>query len=75
VSSGVFVWPSGCPLRLSGLPGDEVDDTQVDPCRGSFVGSFLGGDIFPRGGDVDRLAYPHIGLWTVATSQGDRAYL
>jgi hypothetical protein len=57
-SSGVFLWPFGCSLWLLGLPGDEVDDTQVGSCRGCFVGSFLGGEVYPCGGEVDGLAYP-----------------
>jgi hypothetical protein len=59
-SSGAFIWPPGCSLQLPGLPSDEVDDTQVGPYRGCFVGSFLGSDVFPCGGVVDGLAYtPH----------------
>jgi hypothetical protein len=50
VSSGVFFWPSRCSLRLLSPPGDEVDDTWVDSCRGCFVGSFLDGDVCPHGG-------------------------
>jgi hypothetical protein len=43
---------------LLGFPGDEVDDTQVGPCRGCVVRSFLCGGIFPRGSEVDGPAYP-----------------
>jgi hypothetical protein len=52
VSSGVFFWPYGCSLQLPGLPGGEVVDTHASPCRDCFMGSFLGGDVFPhrRGG-------------------------
>jgi hypothetical protein len=59
--SGVFFWPTGCSLRLSDLPGDEVDDTLVGSFRGCFVGSFLDSDIFPCGGEVERIAYLPLG--------------
>jgi hypothetical protein len=49
---------SGCSLRPLSLPGDEVDNARVDPCRGCFMGSFLDSDVFPRGSEVDGLAYP-----------------
>jgi hypothetical protein len=37
------LWPLG-------FPGDEVDDVRVSSCRGCFVGSLLGDNIFPHGG-------------------------
>jgi hypothetical protein len=49
---------TGCSLRPAGLLGIKVDDAQVGACRDCFVGSFLGGEVFHVGGEVDGLAYP-----------------
>jgi hypothetical protein len=55
---GPILESSGHSLLSPGLPDGEVDDAQVGSWRNCFVVSLLSDDAFPRGGEVDGLAYP-----------------
>jgi hypothetical protein len=49
ISSRVFSLPLGCSLRLSGILGNEVVDTQDDSWKGCFVMSLPSDEACPLG--------------------------